>query len=94
MFILVSTWITGKHLMKHHCRKKNNFIANLSVENITDVDYMHAKRVCKDFEIKTLGEYHDFHLKKYILLLENLSFRSCLISFISWFSMTSSFKKG
>ena len=80
--------------MKHHCRKKNNFIANLSVEHITDVDYMHAKRVCKDFEIKTLGEYHDFHLKKYILLLENLSFRSCLISFISWFSMTSSFKKG
>ena len=69
-------------------------MANLSVEDITGVDYMHAKRVCKDFEIKTLGEYHDFHLKKYILLLENLSFRFCLISFISWFSMTSSFKKG
>ena len=23
-------------------------------------DYMHAKRVCKDFEIKNLGEYHYF----------------------------------
>ena len=81
MFILVSTWITGKHLMKHHCRKKNNFIANLSVEDITDVDYMHAKRVCKDFEIKNLGEYHDLYLKSDTLLLadvfENFS-KMCL----------------
>ena len=33
------------------------------MENITDPDYLHAKKVCKDFEIKTLGEYHDFYLK-------------------------------
>ena len=26
---------------------------------ITDADYMHTKRVCKDFEIKNLDEYHD-----------------------------------
>ena len=29
------------------------------MEDITDADYMHAKRVCKGFEIKYLGEYHD-----------------------------------
>ena len=34
------------------------------MENITDSDYNHAKRVCKDFEIKNLGEYFDFFLKK------------------------------
>ena len=33
------------------------------MEDITDGVYMHAKRVCKDFEIKHLIEYHDFHLK-------------------------------
>ena len=31
--------------------------------SITDADYMHTKRICKDFEIKHLGEYHDLYLK-------------------------------
>ena len=30
---------------------------------------MRAKRVCKDFEIKTLGEYHDLYVQSDILLL-------------------------
>ena len=30
---------------------------------------MHRKRVCKDFEIKHLGEYHDLYLKSDALLL-------------------------
>ena len=30
---------------------------------ITDADYTHAKRICKDFEIKDLGEYHDLHVQ-------------------------------
>ena len=31
------------------------------MEDITDADYMHVKRVCKDFEIKNLGEYHGLY---------------------------------
>ena len=42
--------------------EKEKFYSNLNMEDITDVDYMHAKRVCKDFEIKHLGEYHDRYL--------------------------------
>ena len=30
---------------------------HLNMEDITDADYTHTKRVCKDFEIKNLGEY-------------------------------------
>ena len=43
--------------------EKEEFYSNLNMEDITDADYMHAKRVCKVFEIKNLGEYHDLHLK-------------------------------
>ena len=39
--------------------KKEDFYSHLSMENITDADYAHAKRVFKGFEIKYLGEYHD-----------------------------------
>ena len=52
--------------------KKEEFYSNLNMDNITDPDHMHAKRVCKDFEIKTLGEYHDLYLKSDILLLADV----------------------
>ena len=38
------------------------------MDDITDADYMHAKRVYKEFEIKHLGEYHDLCLKSDTLL--------------------------
>ena len=40
--------------------------------NISDGDYAHAKRVCKDFEIKNLGEYHDFYVQSNTLLLADV----------------------
>ena len=39
------------------------------MEDITDADYMQAKRVCKDFEIKEYGEYDDLHVQGDALLL-------------------------
>ena len=42
------------------------------MESITDVDYMLAKRICKDFEIKNLGEYHDFYVQSDTLLLADV----------------------
>ena len=39
--------------------EKEKFYSNLNTEDITDAGYMHAKRVCKDFEIKNLDKYHD-----------------------------------
>ena len=41
--------------------EQEEFYSNLNVEDITDADFMHAKRVCNDFEIKKLGEYHDLY---------------------------------
>ena len=52
--------------------EKEEFYRNLNMEDIADTDYMHAKRVCKDFEIKGLGEYHDLYLKNDTLLLADV----------------------
>ena len=41
---------------------------SLNIDDITDVDYMHVKRICKDFERKDLGECHDLYLKSDTLL--------------------------
>ena len=42
------------------------------MEDITDADYAHTKRVCKDFEIKNLGEYHDLYVQSDTLLLADV----------------------
>ena len=42
------------------------------MEDITDADYAHAKRVCKDFEIHNLGEYQDLYVQRDILLLADV----------------------
>ena len=42
------------------------------MEDITDADYAHAKKVCKDFEIKNLGEYHDLYVQSDTLLLADV----------------------
>ena len=52
--------------------EKEEFYSNLNIEDIADADYIHAKKVCKDFEIKNLGEYHDFYLKSDTLLLADV----------------------
>ena len=36
--------------------EKENSYRHLNMENIADADYTHAKRVCKDFEINSLGK--------------------------------------
>ena len=41
------------------------------MEDITDADYAHAKRVCKDFE-KNLREYHNFYVQSDTLFLADV----------------------
>ena len=54
---------------------KEAFYSKWNLENITDKDYDHVKKVWEAFEIKNLGEYHDFYVQCDTLLLavfENL----------------------
>ena len=47
---------------------KKDFYSDLNMEDITRVDYTHAKRICKDFERKNLGEYRDLYVQVGTLL--------------------------
>ena len=42
------------------------------MKKITNADFNHEKIVCKDFEIKQLGEHHDTYLISYRLLLADV----------------------
>ena len=49
--------MTEKKFNETSLPKKEDSCSHLNMEDHTDVDYTHAKRVCKDFEIKDLGKY-------------------------------------
>ena len=42
------------------------------MEDITDADFTHRKRVFKDLEIKNLGEYHDLLVQSDTFLLADV----------------------
>ena len=51
--------------------EKKNY-SHLNMQDITDADFAHAKRVCTDFKIKNLGEYHDLYVQSNTLLLADV----------------------
>ena len=55
------------------------------MEDITDADYTHEKIVCKDYEIKNLGEYHDLYVQSNTLLpaYEFEIFEICVLKYMS-----------
>ena len=46
------------------------------MKNVSNAGYAHAKRNCKDFEIKNLGEYYDLYIQSDTLLLADV-FENC-----------------
>ena len=55
------------------------------MEEITDADYTQNKRIFKDFEIESLGEYHGFSAQSHMLLLSDLF--EIKISFLKYMSL-------
>ena len=51
---------------------KEDFYSHLNMEDITDADYAHVKRVCKEFETNNLGEYHDLYVQSDTILLADV----------------------
>ena len=51
---------------------KEAFYSNLNLEDITEVDHRHTKRVFKSLNNKYLGDYHDLHVQSDTLLLADV----------------------
>ena len=51
---------------------KEAFYSSLDMEDITDVDYRHAKGVFKKLNNKNLGDYHDLYVQSDTLLLADV----------------------
>ena len=49
---------------------KNDFYSSLNMEEITDIDYRHTKKVFDKF--CTIGEYHDLYVQSDTLLLADV----------------------
>ena len=48
------------------------FYSSLDMEDITSMDYEHAKRVYKEFKLQNLGDYQDLYVKSDRLLLADV----------------------
>ena len=51
---------------------EKDFCSNLKLEDITDADYAHRNKSCKDFKIKNVGKCHDFCVQRNALLLADV----------------------
>ena len=51
---------------------KSKFYSRLNDSNITDEEYEHAQNVWKEFNCKTMRDYHDLYLKTDVLLLSDV----------------------
>ena len=60
---------------------KEAFYSSLNMDDITDVDHRHAKRVFKSLYNKNLGDYHDLYVQSDTLLLSDVfeNFRNMCI---------------
>ena len=51
---------------------KEDFYSSVNMDDITDVDYKHVKRVFKNFNNKNIGDYYDLYVRSDTLLLADV----------------------
>ena len=60
---------------------KESFYSNLTMENITEMDYIHANNVFITFKLNNVGDYHNLYVQSDTLLLADVfeNFRKACI---------------
>ena len=51
---------------------KEDFYSSLNMEDITGIDYRHAKKVFKEFKMNNLSNYHDLYVRSNAFLLADV----------------------
>jgi hypothetical protein len=51
---------------------KNHFYSSLTFDTVSNDDYNYAQKVWKEFDCKTLGDYHDIYLELDVCLLADV----------------------
>ena len=51
---------------------KEDCYSSLNIEDITNADYKHAKKIREEFKIKNLGKYRDLYVQSDTLLLADV----------------------
>ena len=79
----MSTWTVLKDLVKKNCPQKKCFYSSVKDGttndngkkldgHISDEDYLTCKKIWNEFNMKKMGYYHDYYLKRDVLLLTDV----------------------
>ena len=61
-----------EHFEEPQIPPKEAFYSKLSDENISEDDYVHARRVWESFRCRNMGDYHDLYCRTDVLLLADV----------------------
>ena len=61
-----------ERLLETQLPPKSAFYSKLNNKDISDEDYTHAQKIWKEFEMKTMKDYHDLYLELDVLLLADV----------------------
>ena len=56
-------YITDSENFKEELPSKDKFYSSLADRKISGKEYDHVLKVCNNFEMKTMKDYHDLYLK-------------------------------
>ena len=65
-------WMDSFEKFKQPLPAKEAFYSQLNETEISEEDFQHAQKVWKEFEMKTMAEYHDLYLKTDTILLADV----------------------
>ena len=65
----MGTSVFVQRFVETSLQEKKEFYNKLTMEDIADIGYKHAKLVREDFGIQNLGAHHDIYVQMYMIYI-------------------------